>query len=466
MSDLYSRAASMSLIKEVTPNTGLTPTTFVPFDEESITIEYGVQPVMPVAGDRTLNIRPVKKAIPSAAGDLKLSIEPKTFGHFLSGVFGGLTSGRYLPFTSPSGTFTVGETVTGGTSAATGTVLIVTSEYVLLTAPSGTFTAGETITGGSSAATGVVTAYDATVYGHQGTLPQAPLPTYSMQFNYVDTAIRYMGVRFNAFDQIAQANNVMTATVKVMAQSQFRHAKITAITASGSTKTITCDQTQGLVTGDIVKIFRPSTGQFIDLNGSGVKTESITLVSTTTITLATLTTATAVGDLLCLAPQTSPSYTISNELPWIGGAIGQIGDTISGLATSVFEDFTLVIENQFEDRHQAKGILLADRFPAAVIQKGLTGKGTFKAYYQNEVFISQDRLNTPQAFRIKSMGTPITATLSEEVRWTMPQVIFDPFQTPIGKDNVVDNAVPFQMYKSPTSGHAARVLLVNTITSY
>ncbi len=68
----------------------------------------------------------------------------------------------YIEFGTPSGTFTVNETVTGGTSAATAKVAENKSGRLtlILDSPSATvFTVGETITGGSSSATGVVNAY-------------------------------------------------------------------------------------------------------------------------------------------------------------------------------------------------------------------------------------------------------------------------------------------------------------------
>ena len=53
-----------------------------------------------------------------------------------------------------SGSFTVGETITGGSSAATASVTSLPSSTTMaITIPSGTFTSGETLTGGTSAAT-------------------------------------------------------------------------------------------------------------------------------------------------------------------------------------------------------------------------------------------------------------------------------------------------------------------------
>ena len=59
---------------------------------------------------------------------------------------------------SASGSFSVGETITGGTSAATASIINKpSSTSMTLTVPSGTFTSGETITGGTSAATTTTT---------------------------------------------------------------------------------------------------------------------------------------------------------------------------------------------------------------------------------------------------------------------------------------------------------------------
>jgi hypothetical protein len=58
---------------------------------------------------------------------------------------------------SVSGTFSAGETLTGGSSAATATITsIPTATSLALTVPTGTFTASETVTGGTSAATATV----------------------------------------------------------------------------------------------------------------------------------------------------------------------------------------------------------------------------------------------------------------------------------------------------------------------
>jgi hypothetical protein len=61
-----------------------------------------------------------------------------------------------VALTSISGTFTKNETITGGTSAATGRVILVNAGSVVIRVITGTFQAAEGITGGSSSATATI----------------------------------------------------------------------------------------------------------------------------------------------------------------------------------------------------------------------------------------------------------------------------------------------------------------------
>lgn len=65
-----------------------------------------------------------------------------------------------ITYNNLSGTFDLGETVTGGTSSATGKIAWRTSTYMELINVSGTFQAAETLTGGTSSATATSTAVD------------------------------------------------------------------------------------------------------------------------------------------------------------------------------------------------------------------------------------------------------------------------------------------------------------------
>lgn len=106
----------------------------------------------------------IKADVPPAKGDLEIDILCNGVSIFAN------TTVRNRDFTlgvseitynTLSGTFTVGETITGGTSGATGT-LIKDNRTGLITLhnkSAASFSVGETITGGSSSATAVVLSY-------------------------------------------------------------------------------------------------------------------------------------------------------------------------------------------------------------------------------------------------------------------------------------------------------------------
>lgn len=467
MSELYSRVASASLIKESVAGTALTPNVFFEMLSEGLSTEYQYTPSTPVVANRTNNIRAVTNIIPAPAGNISINVEPKQFGHFLNGVFGGVISGNIMYIESASGAFTIGETVTGGSSTETATVLAEGEDYLILGSASGAFTVGETITGGTSTETADVVSFATTAYGHHGVLPQDSLPTYTLQINYLETAIRFYGTRFHAFDSIAQSDNMITADVQCMALGQFRHAYVTeAVTSGAGSKTITVDQTKGLVAADVVKIFRPGTG-FIDFSATGVKTHAVgTVASATTITVTNLEANINVGDLLVLAPQT-PSYTVGREFTWIGGTEFRFGDTLATVALDCAEDFNLTVSNEFEERHGACGANFENLFPKSLLQKGLQASGQFTKFYNDEAKYSKLRRHVSQAIRFDTFGDEIGSTdIRNRVRFTYPSVQFDSYQTNITEDEIVNEEVPFTAFYDSTSLYAVKGLLVNDVASY
>lgn len=470
MSELYTRRGSLSLKKEAVINTPITPDTFIPFNDENISTEYPYTPSTPVSGNRAMNLRAIAGAVPAPVGTINLNIEPKTFPQFLLGILGGLTSGQYMPITSASGTFTVGETVTGGTSTETATVVAdYNGEFLLVSGASGDFTDGETITGGSSGETATLTEFDATVFGHVGTLPAevGTGETFSLQVNYAENAIRYFGVRFTGLDAIGQADNVLTAGVGVMAQGIFRHAKVTAVTSSGAgAKTITVDQSLGLVAADTIKLYRPGTG-FLDFSAASTKTHTVgTVPTSTTFTVTNLETSTAVGDLIVLSPQTA-TYNIEKEFSWIGGSEITIGADVDNLASENIEDFTISILNEYKSRHAAQGADFQDRLPSAILQKGCTGGGSFKLHYTDEDFVKLLRLNTAQALELRAIGGEIGSTdLEYEIRVYLPEVQLDNFDTSLDVDSLVDQDIPFTHFYNSGQGYQSRVVVINDVASY
>jgi len=471
---MYSRQMYAAIGSEVTVGTAVLPAVFFPFTSLDIVTQYKTNPSTSIIGNRTLNINPVKDLIEAPSGTIGIQMEPKTLGYFLKGVYGAVSTGVYLPISSATGTFTVGETLTGGTSSDTATVIAVSAEldYVLVTlgSPIPTLVAGETLTGGTSGFTATLGTYASTVFGHEFKAPQNSLPTFTVEIGYDDRAYRYGGLRFNALNSITHEDNIMTAELGVMALWEFKHATVTAITTSGAgAKTITVDQTTGLIAADTIKVFRPSTGAFLDFSAASVKTHTLgTVASETTFTVTNLETSLAVGDLIVLAPQTA-TYTIGKEFSWIGGSVARLANTatlaLTASAASV-EEFELGLENEMENRHAANGLNLVNRFPVKNHLKKLSGTGSIKLAYENNSLIERSRSATPTALHIKHTGELITSTLYNSIEWRVPNVQFQPFNPSVEEDALLDQEISFDIYRSATSGYSHKALLINDVLSY
>ena len=468
----YSRVGYMAIKAETTENTAVKPNVFIPVMNESVSTKYKVSPAMPVEGNVVLNLHGIADAIDAPTGKISLLIEPKSIGYILKALFGAMNEGVYLPITGSTGTFVVGETITGGTSAHTATVVAVSAEgdYLLVSSISAALTIGETLTGGTSSATGVLGTYDSTVIGHEFVSPQTSLSTYSLEFGFANQAIRYTGVRFHSFT-INQKNNIIMADITVTARSQFRHARITAVTASGGgTKVITVDQTTGILIGDIMKIYRPSTDAELDFNGSGVKINTVTAVgSETSVSFSVLTTSVAVGDLLVLNPQT-PSYTVANELSWIGRSTVRVSETSMTAAVAAsadaIEDFEVAIVRDIESRWSAGGSNLENRFPSKNFEKGLKGTGKLKKVYTNDTFMERLRNTLQFSLQVVMQGDLIgSTTIRYGLDLRMPAVILDPYDTNIKEDALLDQDMPFTMFYNSTSGYFQKAILVNNIAT-
>lgn len=470
---MYSRLGYFALKQEATENTAVKPTVFFGAIDENVLAKYKSVAASPILGTRVLNVNPVPDKTDAPTGKITLQVEPKNIGYFLKATFGTPSTGVFFPITAASGAFTVGETVTGGTSTKTAVVVAVSNEkdYLLVSTLSGAFTIGETITGGTSSKTATLGTYDSTVNGHEFLAPQNTLPTYTLEIGYVNEAVRFMGVKLHE-SALTEKNNIVESGVTVTARSQFLNARVGAVAASsGSPVTITVDQTQGLVAADTIKIFRPSTGAFLDLNGSGVKTHTLTsFVAETSITIPSLTTTLAVGDLVVLSPQT-PSYTVSREFSWVGGSTIKVGDTITAAvaasATADIESLDLTVMNAVEARYGANGVTMASRFPSGLFLKDFKASGKFKHAFLDHTYLDRLRNQTQTAFAVRHTGKAIGATaLKYLLDWRVPNCVLEPYNPDVKGDALVDEDVPFTAYLGSADGYTAKTLLVTDSANF
>ena len=467
MPETYSRTGSLMIKKETTTNTAVIPDVALPINSEEITDSYGWKPAMPVQGTRSKNLRAVCDKILAPVGPVELNVEPKSFGYILEGL-GDLTTGVYFKSSdADNGDIAVGDTIDNG-STGTGTVVAIdtVNDVILASGVSGDWATGDTI-GNSGTHTSTLGTFSATVNGHLHRLPADITNTFTIQRNLADRAYRWAGARFHALDGLGQSDNIMTATAQVMAQSSFRHARVkAAVTAAGGSQTITVDQTQCLVVGDSIKVYRSGTG-FLDFSASGVKTHTIdTINADASIVVTALQTTLAEGDLIMLAPIT-PSFTVDEEFCWVGGSTMSIGATTGALSTFDAQDFTMVLSYELEERHAASGTNIRNRMPSNILQKGLEGSGTFTLHNENEDFYRHYRINTPQAIRLQMTGNEIASTgVYYQLAVTFAEIQFDQYEIPLSQDDIVNEEVPFTGLEDSTNGWFAQVLLVNDVASY
>lgn len=463
---LYSKIASFSLKKEASCDTPITPDTYFKANEESISIDYAYVPTQQVAGSRMKRQGAVDGAIPAASGAVNMNIEPKTAGHFLNGMLGGVTSGVLFDVANVTN-FSVGDTITNG-STGTGTVtaVIARGAYLLASGVSGDWATADTVTN-SGAGSALLGTFDATVYGHYSTMPNDIDVTYSLQINYKNSAIRYSGLRFTGIDAISQEDNVLTANMSVMARFQFRQAKVTAqLTAGAGAKSIAVDCTKGLVAGDSIKVYRPSTDTFLDFSAASVETHTAGTIGTTSIAVTNLETQLEIGDLVVLAPQTA-SYTTEKEFIWSGGTEVQLGADLDTLATESIEELELSFTNEYDERHAATGANFEDRFTSALIQKGLDISGRFLKFYTSESFMYYYTRDVAMGLRTTMVGSEIGSTdLYYTLRIDLPEIQLVQHDTLITRDDIVNEDVPFEALYNSTDGNGASFLLINDIATY
>jgi len=140
-----------------------------------------------------------------------------------------------IDFTSLSGAYLAGETITGGTSGATGTYVSDDGTTMLLESVSGSFVSGETLTGGTSTETSTSTSVDSIsdqfgLLGIDGTAFNAYVSGGTAS-DIVEVATTY------SVTDIFEINHAQSADVLYLAHKDHAPAKLTRTTATSFTLT-------------------------------------------------------------------------------------------------------------------------------------------------------------------------------------------------------------------------------------
>lgn len=240
--------------------------------------------------------------------------------------------------------------------------------------------------------------------------PLTTLETYTMDVkiageNYVE---RYFGVMIESVEFTMEDNKVKL-TINVQAQRSFQNARIT--TAAGSGTALLVDQTSGLVAGSdtiiILDRLDPST-ELAELTVTTVTDENTLVVSTIGVALE-------VDDIVVIKKQT-PSYDLSNELIFSGGAQVALANGANGIqnlsAYTNVEDITVTITNDLEPRWTAVGNDVIDRFPACILIKGVTVEGSFTQFHTNPEMLDILRELEQTTLRFEWLGGTLASNVA------------------------------------------------------
>lgn len=122
---------------------------------------------------------------------------------------------------------------------------------------------------------------------------------------------RFFGVQFSSFTPDWSANE-LRHKIKASALGSFQSATIKTVTTTTVTLETKYDPrpTKGLVVGDLVRIFKESTGATLDTTIATVNADGVT------ITLGASAAAFAAGDILHLRPVTTPNFDLLDTFLW------------------------------------------------------------------------------------------------------------------------------------------------------
>ena len=252
----------------------------------------------------------------------------------------------------------------------------------------------------------VTTLTSSVAYQHIHT-PANSIPAYTIDIPVAgeDYLRRFFGARIESLD-FSIEDNKLKVKVSVMAQSVFQNARV--ITAASSGTSLEVDQTLGLTTSDSIQV--------LDKDNPSTVKATLTIaaiVSETALTVSTIGASLVVGDIVVIKRQATPSYALSNELIFSGGADAYFyagANAMQNLSQkSNVEDFGLMIKNNLEARWAASGKNVKDRFPSAILLKDIEVTGKLKQFHINPANIDILRQMAQVGFRMQFLGTLLEA---------------------------------------------------------
>jgi hypothetical protein len=367
---------------EATPGTAVIPTDYVPTYESTLTTNRNLQELAPIYGNK-FEVYRVVAGFNEHTGDLTTMFEPNTGFKFYDMLLTRDTTTSYYTFTVTSANATAAATYTNNGVTFTVLSTISSGTTLLCSAPGGAPSASGTLTKASGTGDATITFSTAvnTSNNWQLKVSASKTKSYTIEQSYYDVSIRYFGVQASKCVPTLNNNEIQLKT-SVTALGSFSGAEIASVSGSGP-YTITFKvsdgnptPTKGLVTADLIRLFK-ADGNTIDGTIASV-TDTSSITTTTDVSSA------AAGDFLFLRPKTVtlnllPVFKATNTW-WCFGDTA--ADALAASATPVETASTWEIDHNMNDDKGEKRYGSPD--PASIIRTTANYAVTVKKFFQDD----------------------------------------------------------------------------------
>jgi len=304
---------------------------------------------------------------------------------------------------------------------------------------------------------------DTTAYVHTFTQPYttAAHPTFTVDIamGSDDFVRRYVGCKFHNL-KLEIEDNVWTATFTLTAMYAFENTRVKTTASSGTA--LVLYQTSGLVAGSDTIIVSPQGG------ASREELTVTTISNETTLVVSTIgQTHTADTDEVTIKKQ-SPSFTQLRKLTWIGDSTYKVGAAIGSVALRDAETFSCSINREIEVRQAANGINEIDRYPTAILDKGVEASATVGYYWTDEQQMDQHTFGTQQAIEVEAIGELAgAATVYSNLKIQMPDVRNMKSPTPnLEADALLQEDLELTAFYDSTATYLVKVICTSKIATY
>lgn len=302
----------IAIIKEATKGVPLVPTISFPIFDETLTTNGNLTPQKPIYGGKFATFQTLQGQR-DHQGDFTTIGEPNTLGYLMDMLFTRFSSATTYTFTVTSANATVGATYTN--NGITYTVAsTITAATTLVMTGTGAPTASGTLTKATGAGDATIT-FSVAVAGsttHTFGLSTTVNPnSYTIDISTGNVVKRFWGFEASKIDpawNAAELRYKLTGS----ALGSFQGRTIATV----ATTTLTLDTkydpapNKGLVVGDLVRIYKASTGATLDTTIATVNVDGVT------VTLGASAAAFAAGDIIHLRPFTVPTFNLLPVFLW------------------------------------------------------------------------------------------------------------------------------------------------------